>query len=246
MPSAQLKIKTEAQSFPPAQKVFIGPITRIESARLILQGAQHIHSTPNVMNDPLALQTQNWIQSSNHSSRRYSWEPAFPQFASTLRSSHRRKAAIEEITEHLAPYTSSSLKENIQLIFEELFTNALYHGYRKLGICPETRTDRVELSSPLRIDFQYHGTPEGIYFSVTDHGGALTFSDFQRSLNRCYFQKEMIEAKPTGAGLGLYFIFETATHLKIRSKAGKMTQVSGWVSKRHLSPDFSFNFFSLG
>ncbi len=88
----------------------------------------------------------------------------------------------------------------------------------------------------------------GLYLAIHDKGGTLSFQHVQDAFNRCYLgdQKDKIENKEGGAGLGLYMVFEAVTHLKVNITPGVSTVVSCWLQEkpRHVEESFSFNFFS--
>ena len=66
------------------------------------------------------------------------------------------------------------------------------------------------------------------------------------AFKRCYgAASHQIESKESGAGLGLYMVFESATHMKVVVFPGKTTIVSCWLSDKPVdgSDYFSFNFF---
>jgi hypothetical protein len=75
----------------------------------------------------------------------------------------------------------------------------------------------------------------------------LAFSQIQANFERCYQRKDnsQIHSKQGGAGLGLYVVFELATHIKVTSTSGFGTRIDCWFATAStFDPGyFSFNYF---
>ena len=75
----------------------------------------------------------------------------------------------------------------------------------------------------------------------------LEFDKIQNNFKRCYESEgiSQLEAKDGGAGLGLYVVFELATHIKVISHSDFGTLTQCWFANpSQFDPDyFSFNYF---
>jgi hypothetical protein len=129
-----------------------------------------------------------------------------------------------------------------------MLTNALYHSYRREdGTEKYPRLAPVNLTDSEKVTIKFFADTHGFFLSVIDQGGSLLFPDIMKVFGRVYQGKGSpeMESKTGGAGLGIYLIFETATHLKIESTRNSQTIISCWVSdKKNFDPKkFSFNYF---
>ncbi len=224
-------------------KVNCGVFTKEEAARLIGGGAPHIHASEMKEKDPCLRSTGEILAGRKI---KYPWETSGGVEAA-LKSSADRSSAIRKMTIECGLTSRRELKEKLESIAEELLSNAFYHAYRQLDGTPKyRRKETVVLSGNEVIFFRYACHNEGIFLSVQDRGGELCFEHISKSFNRCYGnQKTQIESKESGAGLGLYMVFEMVTHIRIDVKRNEKTCVSCWVPERRASDltQFSFNYF---
>lgn len=219
-----------------------GEFTKPEAARLITEGYQHIHSSPFGNKDPLMAATQLKLQ--NNSQEPYFWEKIH-SMTYAIKSSQDREKVIDSILQSEEMKDKRFLRERVRIVLEELCTNAIYHAYQMHGRDKYSRTKKIALSESETVVLRFGVAPNGIFLQVEDKGGTFRLSDVQKSFSRCYGQNQQIESKESGAGLGLYMIFETVTHLKVELCENKMTKISAWLSdSKNFSPSiFSFNFF---
>lgn len=224
-----------------------GSFTRAEAGTLIAQGSHHVHSHPKLQGpgkDGLVALTEKAIQTGTIP--QYPWELPTAQVLHLTCS----KARNEILTKILAGRKNikREMGANINMVFEELATNAIYHSYQtKVGKDKYSRTQPALLSEKEKVSVYFAWENNGLYLALEDKGGTLSFDRIQEVFHRCYLgdQKNKIENKEGGAGLGLYMVFEAVTHLKLSITPGVSTVVSCWLQEksRHVEESFSFNFF---
>jgi hypothetical protein len=138
-------------------------------------------------------------------------------------------------------------------VTDELVTNALYNaptdnsGKSKFSFLP--RTTEVSLEIPIFINFLCDGKRLGI--SVSDPFGSLSPNTVISYLAHCA-QKDssQIVKKSGGAGLGLYLVFDSLSHLVININKGIQTEIIGLLDIRGTYKDFvtqgkSLNIFEV-
>ena len=228
-----------------AVEVLCGLFSKKEAAHLIAGGARHLHSSTLASRDTGARATTESIETNTVAL--YPWEQADPKIASRISSSAQRYDFIREVLSRQSIASRRDLKERLETVMEELLTNAIYHAYLEPDGAPRyQRRQSVQLPENDAIEVEFAHGNEGALLTVTDRGGVLTFDHVARSFSRCYSAgMEQIEAKASGAGLGIYMVFELATHLKIFLEPGKSTRIACWIAAPgSFDPDmFSFNFF---
>lgn len=171
-----------------------------------------------------------------------------------VRGSHQKVPMTEQ-----ADAFTSSLKVNqrlashFALVTEELLLNSLYDapvdrdGTPRFLDRDRTMPVSLEGGEVVVVKFASDGTRLGV--SVRDPFGSLRPERVLQYLSKCFAKGEdQIDAKPGGAGLGLYMIFESLTHLIINMEPGKRTEMIGLIDIRGSFRDFqrankSFNIF---
>lgn len=224
--------KNQSQSF-----TVTGTFTRKEAGRKISEGHRHIHACPSTE-----------IVASQGETPTYAWETNKEIRRARISSSNSRYEIIPAIATGLNLKHKRRLRERIEAVLEELITNAIYHAYLHSGGGEKyERKNSIELENNEVVELRYFANDNGYFVSITDCGGSIRFSDLEKSFGRCYGSGSysQIESKESGAGLGLYLIFEAVTHLKIVCKKGVSTTISCWFSDESPSKqeEFSFNFF---
>jgi anti-sigma regulatory factor (Ser/Thr protein kinase) len=229
----------------PVPKTSFGLCSKREGAKLIANGVRHVHSSALGIRDSLAKATQTSIESGKVP--QYSWEKGTATITATVKSSKDRFDIIKMILARPEFGTRRDLKERVQTVLEELLTNAIFHSYNNADGSPKyRRLDAISLAQTEWVHVEAKIDEAGICLKVKDAGGSHRFKDISDALARCYLQKEsQIQTKEGGAGLGLYMIFDAATHWKIFSRPNRDTTITLWISdKKNYDPDtFSFNFF---
>ncbi|NBX67604.1 MAG: ATP-binding protein [Proteobacteria bacterium] len=225
----------------------VGLFSKREAALLISSGYSHVHSSLLGLRDSLANLTLSALASDFIPS--YTWEANSNQQQIAVHSSKERKKVIDQVLSELKIKSSSSMGDKIWTSLEELLTNSIFHAYQDAsGKEKYHRRETVELLPEEKILLGFSRDSKGIYVSVQDSGVGLTFSNVQSNFKRCYESQGLsqIETKDGGAGLGLYVVFELATHVKITSRPNSGTLTQCWFSNSsNFDPDyFSFNFFT--
>lgn len=234
---------SKKESYSPSE-IKVGVFTKKEAAQLIASGIKHIHSSSLGTNDPCVTTTKE-IQSS-YIAKQYPWEELTKVKQLIVSSSHNRQELIQQVLQDLAIPSHRDLLDRVKLVLEELITNAIYHSYfTSTGSEKYDRKSIVNLGESEKIRIKYAGGKQGVYLSVTDNGGSILFEHIANNFLRCYNKQNQIEDKASGAGLGLYMVFELVSHLKIVCLPQEKTTISCWLpSGRSFTPQyFSFNFF---
>lgn len=235
----------EAHQLAPAVEVLVGTFTKRDAAAAIAAGARHLHSTPLGHRDAGVAATEKSLAAGALAP--YPWEPRANPSRIWIEHSEQRHAAVESLVKAHSSQLKRDGREKVESVLEELLTNAIYHSYRKDdGTAKYDRRKPVGLEQNERVELLYHGTREGLYIAVRDRSGLFPFSAIEKSFLRCYGAAEgQIEQKDSGAGLGLYMVYEAVTHLRIVNVQGQFCETSCWIAyKRSFDPStFSFNFF---
>lgn len=226
-------------------KVATGEFSKKEAGKMISEGIPHLFSLHGTLGKRLFALTERAVQ--KNQVPRFPWELWFFKRRSSLDESLSRCDFIQNVTSSLKLEKRRALREKVESVLEELLTNAIYHAQRlPNGDEKYSRQNAVKLPLNEKVEVSYGQRSNGIYLSVTDKGGNLRFDEVCRAFSRCYGLEKIpqIDTKASGAGLGLYLVFEEVTHLKIVTRKNKWTTISCWIAKSESnSNDFSFNFF---
>jgi anti-sigma regulatory factor (Ser/Thr protein kinase) len=226
-----------------APSVALGTFTRREAAGHVTSGIRHVHCSELGEKDPVYVATVSALTKS--AIPKYLWEPTVFVQELIVRGSLERHSVLEQLIKNSKVDVKRNLRERLELVVEELLTNALFHAFRSAGKEKYSRKEDVQLSSLEAVKVRFAATEDGCFIEVQDNGGSLTFDNISESLKRCYESESQIQAKESGAGLGIYMIFETASHLKVVNSPGNKTVISCWIADhRSENPrNFSFNYF---
>ncbi len=225
------------------KNILVGNFSRQQVIEHLLIGINHIHSTPLGTEDPCYKITKYRLEKGKKYP--YPWESYDNINRCLLLEAKKRYETIDSIIGDITLQNKSRLREKVRIVLEELITNSFYHAYKeKNGTEKYSRLERVKLKPSEGIVLCYSIKPNGIFISIVDKGGTLRFETIVAALKRCYGKTEsQIETKKSGAGLGLYMIFESVTHINIELTKNFMTKISCWISSNESSDVFSFNFF---
>lgn len=238
-------MKNARKPLPEQSLIATGTFTRKQAGQKIADGYRHVHSYASDKENILAHATEQAVRS--HSTAQYPWEQGEVQTA-LISSSNSRYEIIPAIAAALKLKHRRGARERVESILEELITNAIYHAYlRKNGDEKYERKNIIQLEQTEAIQLRYFGNKKGFFISVTDTGGSMQFEKLEKSFSRCYGSgsHSQIDSKESGAGLGMYLVFEAVTHMKITCKTGVSTTISCWIndSLSDEAENFSFNFF---
>ena len=138
-------------------------------------------------------------------------------------------------------------------VVDEMVTNALYdapldrEGRPRFAHLP--RTERVCLERGEEIRVQFCSDAQVLGVAVSDPFGALSKQVSLDYLARCFArQSRPLESPSGGAGLGLYFTFDSLSHLVFNVANRSRTEAIGLMDVRGSYKDFaskskSFNVF---
>lgn len=240
-------MQTKPKTGKPVQELTCGQFSKREGAQIISTGVPHVHSSPLGDKEPLALITA--ASTKSLVIPVYPWEMVGQALDLTLNNSDERAKLIKKIASQTGIERKHEFSDKLGLVLEELLTNAIYHSYE--NISGDQKYDRrlnVKLAASETIQIKYFGDRKGIYLSVTDRGGTIQFQHVMESFLRNYgdqAKSNQLESKASGAGLGIYMIFELVSHLKVTCIPNEKTCISCWLpDNRSYDPNFfSFNFF---
>jgi anti-sigma regulatory factor (Ser/Thr protein kinase) len=222
-----------------------GLFSKQEGAEAIISNFRHVHSSLLGKSDPCWKMTESKLKDAVGL---YPWEISqLNEF--TLTQSKKRSECVELIASTTQFGSKSQNRERLTLVMEELLSNAFYHAYKiQANHDKYERLSPVTLASGEEIRVSFGENSNGLHLAVEDQGGTLSFEDFKNCFSRCFHRTKTditFDKKHSGAGLGLYLIYEVTTHLNIFVEQGKKTRFSLWLSNTNqFDPDsFSFNFF---
>lgn len=153
----------------------------------------------------------------------------------TVTSSADKNGIIDDLDAYL-----SSLGCNHRLVglakgvADEFLMNAVYNapidgnGIPKYASRP--RTERVDLLAGEEAVFRYACDGRTLALSIHDNFGRLERTTVLSYLRKCFLKGEdQIDDKSGGAGLGLYYIFESLNELVINVTPKKRTEMIGLI-----------------
>lgn len=129
------------------------------------------------------------------------------------------------------------LVQRLHAVADEMLMNAVYDapidraGTHRYAALP--RTTRVELAPPERPTLRWASDGRVFALAITDPFGGLT-----PKILKSYIAKglrrgdDQIDRKAGGAGLGLYFLFDSLNSLTLSLEPGHRTEVVGLVDIR--------------
>lgn len=233
MPSAQKKIV-----FSP-EEISVGKFGKREAALLIISGVRHVHSNE-----------KSYLTATEDAVRKdaipeYDWEKTEHCVDASITDSLDRPQWIQKVLSQ-SPYPiPRRTREKLECILEELLTNGLFHAFLQPdGKEKYHRETSVRLEAGENISVHLGFSESGVLIRVTDSGGNLSFDTIKKNFERCYSKSsDQIATKVSGAGLGLYMVYEAASHLKIVGDSKRKTEITCWVAHSNRTDSFSFNFF---
>ncbi len=137
-----------------------------------------------------------------------------------------------------------------QTVADELITNAVYNApadeQGRPKYASRSRTEPVNLlpDEAVEVSFATDGKLFGI--CVADPFGRLESHTVRQYLRKCFMQGEnQIDSKQGGAGLGLYYIFQSLNHFIINVAPGARTELIGLLDISGTFRDFALQAKSL-
>jgi hypothetical protein len=127
--------------------------------------------------------------------------------------------ARESIKEHII--------DELAEIFDELFTNALYHAPIEGGVRPNSTKDRsVDVTSKRAVTVTFAADPTTMVMAVRDEYGSLSADRLVQSIGRCFGgEGATVNQGEGGAGVGMFMILQKASYLSLYIDTGRSTEV---------------------
>ncbi len=148
----------------------------------------------------------------------------------------RGKSEVIELCREVAQELAMGKRKGAALltVAEELLTNALYNapvdaaGARRFAHL--SRRDDVALAPHETIRVLLATDADRIALSVTDPFGSLLPETVPRYLGKCFQGSEsQVDNKQGGAGLGLFFVYQSVSHLAVNIIARRQTEMIGMI-----------------
>ena len=113
------------------------------------------------------------------------------------------------------------------LLLDALFTNAVYNAPVAGGLRLNAQRSRSEaVESPKPVSLRWASDKERVVLAVRDEYGSLAPDAVLSSLRRTHGADQPApEGKQGGAGLGFYFLLQTANRLVINIEPGVFTEI---------------------
>ncbi len=170
-----------------------------------------------------------------------------------LRGSAERPEALEVVEAHaLRLGIPSRLRALLCTVTDEFLTNAFYHAPtgpdRSRPFSARPRTESVALEDGLEVVLRWGCDGSRFGLSAADPYGSLEHVTVAKALARGFRGEYNLDAVGGGAGLGLYHVLNSLTHLVINLKPGCCTEMIGLIDvsgayRRFAQAGRSFNFF---
>jgi len=168
-----------------------------------------------------------------------------------LRTSSQKDEALREAEAYAAEVgIRSRFATLLCTVVDELVSNAIYHAPVGQGRHAHVRRDQevtLDQAEAIEVKLVCDGRRLGV--SVADPFGTLTRERLLAYLSKCFRKgADQIDEKEGGAGLGLYCVFQSLSHLVVNISPGKQTEVVGLIDVGGSFRDFaarnkSFNVF---
>lgn len=160
-------------------------------------------------------------------------------------SSAAKAEVLESLDEYLREIgCNKRLTELAKSVADEFVMNAVYNapvdmaGRAKYASRP--RSEAVELLPSEHALFRHACDGQVLALSIEDKFGRLERDTVMGYLRKCFLKGDsQIDSKSGGAGLGLYYIFESLNHLIVNVKADDRTEVIGLMDISGSYRDFA-------
>ena len=174
-----------------------------------------------------------------------------------IRGSADKPACLDAVADFAREHgLHPRLVDQLVSVADEMVTNAVFNapvdreGRRRYAT--RHRLDHVELEPGEQSLLRLAADESRLALSVTDPFGTLDGDRVVDYLAKCFRRgSDQVDAKPGGAGLGLYMIFEALSHFVINIATGVRTELIGVVDMTGSYREFakrskSFNLFVEG
>jgi hypothetical protein len=171
----------------------------------------------------------------------------------TCSSAHERDGLLDWLRTYAAEKrVRSRLIDVLTVAADEMLTNALYNaptdGQGNHPFAQVSRQVPVSLESPAAVEVELRCDGKRLGISTVDPYGSLRPETVLGSLRRCFRKAEPRPGSTGGAGLGLYLLLGSLSHLIFNVALGKRTEVIGLMDitsnlGRSAAAGKSFNIF---
>lgn len=169
----------------PAELLATGLFSKKEGAKKIASGISHVHSAVLGERDAYARLTAEALK--NGTVAVFPWEQVQGVQTVTVSTSAERYEIAAKLINDPLVCNRRKVRERLEVVLEELLTNALYHAYRNpTGEEKYPRKLPVQLTPQEKITVKYSISKEGIFLSIADQGGHLRFADLSAAFARTY------------------------------------------------------------
>jgi hypothetical protein len=163
----------------------------------------------------------------------------------TVTGSRMRRPVIEELEAYLTSLGANTrLVGHARDVADELLMNAIYYAPVDESGKPKyasiARSEPIDLLASEEVLFRYACDGRQLALSVSDSFGKLERQTVLGYLRRCFLQGEdQIEMKKGGAGLGLYYSFQSLNHFIINVAPNRRTEMIGLLDISGSFRDFA-------
>jgi hypothetical protein len=150
-----------------------------------------------------------------------------------VKSSDQKNPLVEDVGNYLTSIgCNKRLVGLARGVIDEFVMNAVYNApVDKKGVpkyATRSRSERVDLLKNEEVRFRYACDGRLLALSVEDNFGRLEPSTVLNYLRKCFMRgDDQIDKKQGGAGLGLYYIFESLNQFIINVQRKKRTEMIG-------------------
>ena len=163
----------------------------------------------------------------------------------TIRSSQDKAPLLDELETHLGEIgCNRRLAALARSVGDELIMNAVYnapvdaHGNPKYASI--NRSTPVDLEPNEYAEFRYACDGRNLALSVSDKFGRLKRETVVNYLRKCFVGgPDQIDTKDGGAGLGLYYVFESLNQFIVNIQPGKRSELIGIIDVSGSYREFS-------
>ncbi len=154
-------------------------------------------------------------------------------YTEVITSSERKNDIIERLEEYLTRIgCNRRLIGLAKGVADEFLMNAVYNApvdaAGKPKYASRSRAERVQLEPGEEVRFRYACDGRLLALSVEDNFGRLERSTVLSYLRKCFMRgQDQIDQKEGGAGLGLYYIFESLNQFIINVASHQRTEMIG-------------------
>ena len=170
----------------------------------------------------------------------------------TCREAGRRGEMFEWVREYADQHRiNRRIVDTLLVVADEMVTNALYNAPTDAsGAHPHaarSRTEKISLEPDRAIEIELRCDGQRLGIATIDPFGSLEPDVVLSSLRRC-FERATPRQGPGGAGLGLYILLGSVSHVVFNVARGRRTEVIGLLDvsggfKKLVGSGKSFNLF---